>query len=332
MQSQLLLRRHLTLPAFLGTRSVTTPMPSQRARRRPNAREAQRASRARIEERVKRLEQEIETLRSTQSLDKTVQDLLRRNRALEDELRRLKRTRVSRTTDQIERLVNELETLRSIQSPEKTAEDLLRRNRDLTDELFMTSSPLTGTNPKLSEYAALDESWDGVPLRDSRVPPRNQSYVEGSPREFGMGGVEGVEQQQTPDDDSSTDSRPPSSASSYGSMDSGASHPPRTGIKREKKKFLAKYNLFRNREYVINPDLPITPMSGERWQGLPRGGVRRLFAVGAEGHDRSIALPGTHIPMLSQVDCPHVSEKGKGAATTQCECHHEPAKEEAGAP
>ncbi|RDA95594.1 hypothetical protein CP533_1178 [Ophiocordyceps camponoti-saundersi (nom. inval.)] len=73
-----------------GTRSVSTLTPSQLARKRANDREAQRAIRARTKEHIERLERELDEYRSSQSRDKTVQDLLRRNRALEDELRRLK--------------------------------------------------------------------------------------------------------------------------------------------------------------------------------------------------------------------------------------------------
>ncbi|QUC20542.1 uncharacterized protein UV8b_04783 [Ustilaginoidea virens] len=73
-----------------GTRSVSTLTPSQLARKRANDREAQRAIRARTKEHIERLERELDELRSVQNRDKTVQDLMRRNRALEDELRQLK--------------------------------------------------------------------------------------------------------------------------------------------------------------------------------------------------------------------------------------------------
>lgn len=79
-----------SLPRLIGTRSVSTLTPSQLARKRANDREAQRAIRARTKEHIERLEHELEELRSTQSRDKTVQELLRRNKALEDELRQLK--------------------------------------------------------------------------------------------------------------------------------------------------------------------------------------------------------------------------------------------------
>ncbi|KAG6154491.1 hypothetical protein E4U24_002813 [Claviceps purpurea] len=75
-----------------GTRSVSTLTPSQLARKRANDREAQRAIRARTKEHIERLEHELEELRSNHGRDKTVQDLIRRNKALEDELRQLKQS------------------------------------------------------------------------------------------------------------------------------------------------------------------------------------------------------------------------------------------------
>lgn len=73
-----------------GTRSVSTLTPAQLARKRANDREAQRAIRARTKEHIENLERELEDLRSASSRDDTVQDLLRKNRALEEELHRLK--------------------------------------------------------------------------------------------------------------------------------------------------------------------------------------------------------------------------------------------------
>ncbi|KAI1802154.1 hypothetical protein F4811DRAFT_555127 [Daldinia bambusicola] len=69
-----------------GTRSVSTLTPSQLARKRANDREAQRAIRARTKEHIESLEKEIEELRSCQNRDQTIQALLRRNKALEEEL------------------------------------------------------------------------------------------------------------------------------------------------------------------------------------------------------------------------------------------------------
>ena len=75
-----------------GTRSVSTLTPAQLARKRANDREAQRAIRARTREHIDRLEQELDELRTQQGRDQTVQELLRRNRALEDEVGRLRET------------------------------------------------------------------------------------------------------------------------------------------------------------------------------------------------------------------------------------------------
>ncbi|KAI0206799.1 hypothetical protein F4808DRAFT_466743 [Astrocystis sublimbata] len=80
-----------------GTRSVSTLTPSQLARKRANDREAQRAIRARTKEHIENLEREIDELRSQQSRDQTVRDLLGRNRALEEEVKRLRETLGIRT-------------------------------------------------------------------------------------------------------------------------------------------------------------------------------------------------------------------------------------------
>jgi len=73
-----------------GTRSVSTLTPSQLARKRANDREAQRAIRARTKEHIERLERELEDLKSRQNRDETVQNLIKRNKALERELMALR--------------------------------------------------------------------------------------------------------------------------------------------------------------------------------------------------------------------------------------------------
>ncbi|KAH7116397.1 hypothetical protein EDB81DRAFT_247748 [Dactylonectria macrodidyma] len=75
-----------------GTRSVSTLTPSQLARKRASDREAQRAIRARTKEHIDRLEREIAELKSKISHDWTVQELLQKNRALEEEMFRLEET------------------------------------------------------------------------------------------------------------------------------------------------------------------------------------------------------------------------------------------------
>ena len=71
---------------------MSTLTPSQLARKRANDREAQRAIRARTKEHIENLEREIDELKSQQSRDQAVQDLLGRNKALEEEVRRLRET------------------------------------------------------------------------------------------------------------------------------------------------------------------------------------------------------------------------------------------------
>uniref|UniRef100_A0A0D2YHQ7 BZIP domain-containing protein n=1 Tax=Fusarium oxysporum (strain Fo5176) TaxID=660025 RepID=A0A0D2YHQ7_FUSOF len=72
------------------TRRVSTLTPEQLARKRANDREAQRAIRVRTKEYIERLERELAELKSNQSRDQTIQDLLRRNTAIERELIRIK--------------------------------------------------------------------------------------------------------------------------------------------------------------------------------------------------------------------------------------------------
>ncbi|KAH7110449.1 hypothetical protein EDB81DRAFT_672050, partial [Dactylonectria macrodidyma] len=74
------------------TRSVSTLTPWQLARKRASDREAQRAIRARTKEHIERLEREIAELKSKISHDLTVQGLLQKNRALEEEMFRLEET------------------------------------------------------------------------------------------------------------------------------------------------------------------------------------------------------------------------------------------------
>ena len=69
---------------------MSTLTPAQLARKRANDREAQRAIRARTKEHIERLEAELDELKSHQQRDPTIQELLRRNKMLEEELRNLR--------------------------------------------------------------------------------------------------------------------------------------------------------------------------------------------------------------------------------------------------
>lgn len=77
--------RSLTV-AITGKRTVSSLTPAQLARKRANDREAQRAIRSRVKEHVRSLERELEQLRRCSTRDNIVQDLLRDNIALKDEI------------------------------------------------------------------------------------------------------------------------------------------------------------------------------------------------------------------------------------------------------
>ncbi|KAI2463324.1 hypothetical protein F4781DRAFT_127302 [Annulohypoxylon bovei var. microspora] len=82
-----------------GTRSVSSLTPAQLARKRANDREAQRAIRARTKEHIESLEREIDDLRNHQNRDQTIQNLLRKNEALEEEVRQLRGSMGLRNAD-----------------------------------------------------------------------------------------------------------------------------------------------------------------------------------------------------------------------------------------
>ncbi|KAJ9412679.1 hypothetical protein QL093DRAFT_2026934, partial [Fusarium oxysporum] len=71
------------------TRRVSSLTPEQLARKRANDREA-RGRYTSAQEHIERLERELAELKSNQSRDQTIQDLLRRNTAIKIELVRLK--------------------------------------------------------------------------------------------------------------------------------------------------------------------------------------------------------------------------------------------------
>ncbi|KAF4334763.1 hypothetical protein FBEOM_11403 [Fusarium beomiforme] len=80
----------LAKPKPKGARRISTLTPSQLTRKRAKDREAKRAIRARTKEHIEQLDRELAALKLSQSCDQTVQELLNRNRALEEELMRLK--------------------------------------------------------------------------------------------------------------------------------------------------------------------------------------------------------------------------------------------------
>ena len=71
------------------TRTVSKLTSSQLSRKRASDREAQRAARARTKDYIQRLERQVAELRSQRGRNHTIQDLRRRNTALENEIVRL---------------------------------------------------------------------------------------------------------------------------------------------------------------------------------------------------------------------------------------------------
>ncbi|KAF5121934.1 hypothetical protein E5D57_012406 [Metarhizium anisopliae] len=147
-----------------GTRSVSTLTPSQLARKRANDREAQRAIRARTKEHIERLERELEDLRSSQGRDKTVQELLRRNKALEDELCQLKESMgVSMTSS-------------PYSTPTGTTYSTLVRPLDGHDRTCLASPPQQLLTPCPSAYN--DDSCGAIPSpRMSPLPSGGADYI-----------------------------------------------------------------------------------------------------------------------------------------------------------
>ncbi|KAF6527592.1 hypothetical protein HZS61_007894 [Fusarium oxysporum f. sp. conglutinans] len=141
-----------------GTRNVSTLTPVQLARKRAKDREAQRAIRARTKEHIERLERELAGLRSKQSRDRTVQELLRRNKAIEKELIQLKE------------IMRESMTSSSYSAPGLTPQQL-----SLPDEL-LTSTVYDG-NPRTDSYAIPSPRGSPFPGDYTSLPDYSQQYI-----------------------------------------------------------------------------------------------------------------------------------------------------------
>ncbi|KUI59058.1 AP-1-like transcription factor [Cytospora mali] len=187
-----------------GTRSVSTLTPSQLARKRANDREAQRAIRARTKEHIERLECELEELKSKQNRDETVQDLLKRNKALECELKRLRKTMGIPHTDPYPSSVyeNELPSLPSSGVPSLSSSygQSVRASADgygyshiptpEPSEPWTTSIPVTvpsavsspSSSGPMEEYGYIPPSLpaliDGITVPATAVPYQNEVEYE----------------------------------------------------------------------------------------------------------------------------------------------------------
>ncbi|RYC64220.1 hypothetical protein CHU98_g1997 [Xylaria longipes] len=165
-----------------GTRSVSTLTPSQLARKRANDREAQRAIRARTKEHIENLEREIDELRSQQSRDQTVRDLLGRNRALEEEVKQLRESLGIRTARSGLSYPN-FSSPSSPAAPEDYGNNYFTPNTSSTI-LERSSMPPTIHSPAASCITNSDIGFDDVKsdrhrAHLSNVPPTTVERVPG---------------------------------------------------------------------------------------------------------------------------------------------------------
>ncbi|KAJ9419228.1 hypothetical protein FOXG_16351 [Fusarium oxysporum f. sp. lycopersici 4287] len=151
-------------PKRKGTRRISTLTPSQLARKRAKDREAQRAIRARTKEHIERLGRELAALKLSQSCDQTVQELLNRNRALEEELMRLKENmRVQ--------IISSLYSAPGLNSPQLSLLESFSSTSTFNDNLGTSSdaipSPRGSTFPSDYYNFLPDYSQQHVPLSNN---------------------------------------------------------------------------------------------------------------------------------------------------------------------
>ncbi|EXM14114.1 hypothetical protein V3481_007352 [Fusarium oxysporum f. sp. vasinfectum] len=145
-------------PKRNGVRRISTLTPSQLARKRVKDREAQRAIRARTKEHIERLDRELAELRMRQSRDQTVQELLHRNRALEEELVRLKKNVIVQIT-------SSLSSSPGLNSPQLSLSDSLVSTSTVNNNLGTSSDAIP--SPRGSPF----------PGNYNYFPDYNQQYV-----------------------------------------------------------------------------------------------------------------------------------------------------------
>ncbi|KAH7231023.1 hypothetical protein BKA59DRAFT_461325 [Fusarium tricinctum] len=143
------------------TRRVSTLTNEQLARKRANDREAQRAIRIRTKEHIERLERELVELRSNQRRDQTIQDLLRRNTAIERELIRLKEIMGAATAS-----LSSHETLLTAQ--QSLCPDKLSTSAVCNGNLSTGNDAIPSTTPFSRDYNILyDYSQQYIPLSNN---------------------------------------------------------------------------------------------------------------------------------------------------------------------
>ncbi|KAI1488876.1 hypothetical protein F5X96DRAFT_680150 [Biscogniauxia mediterranea] len=172
-----------------GTRSVSTLSPSQLARKRANDREAQRAIRARTKEHIENLEREIEELRSRQNRDQTIQELLRRNKALEEEVHRLREGMGIRSSAANDHYHSSMfwNPVRCPSESSKTDRFIAYHNSSARASPFGHSTPEYPIVSDMSPYSNIPDTTDAWP---SSVPCSVPSTVSspsssGAPDDYG---------------------------------------------------------------------------------------------------------------------------------------------------
>ncbi|KAF4417973.1 hypothetical protein FACUT_11944 [Fusarium acutatum] len=148
-------------PKQKGARRISTLTPSQLARKRARDREAQRAIRARTKEHIERLDRELAALKLSQSCDQTVQELLNRNRALEEELMRLKKNMKVQ-------IASSLNSAPGLNSPQLSLSESVSSTLTFNDSLGTSTDaiPSPRGSPFPSDYYNVlpDYSQQHVPL------------------------------------------------------------------------------------------------------------------------------------------------------------------------
>ncbi|KAL5610587.1 hypothetical protein FOBRF1_006704 [Fusarium oxysporum] len=148
----------------IAPEEISTLTPSQLARKRAKDREAQRAIRARTKEHIERLDRELAVLKLSQICDQTVQELLNRNSALEEELMRLKK-------DMRVQITSSLYSAPGLNSPQLSLPESFSSTLTYNDNLGTSSDAIHSPRGSLfsSDYYNFlpDYSQQHVPLSNN---------------------------------------------------------------------------------------------------------------------------------------------------------------------
>lgn len=155
--------------------------PSQLARKRANDREAQRAIRARTKEHIERLERELEDLKGKHNRDDTVQDLIKRNKALETELKRLRESMGIPHTDPYPNSGERRETALQMALRDQIHQSALLTTT-LVYEQGLPSMPSSGIPSRSSSYGhSIRASPDGYGYSHIPTPEPTEPWAASIP-------------------------------------------------------------------------------------------------------------------------------------------------------